>query len=94
MARADDVLQAIIKEGPILMKRGPILGALIAGALLISAVAQDDHLHPPTSGGVTATAPAETSNIVETPATDSQVALTPRDLLSKSGHLPARSRLL
>jgi Spy/CpxP family protein refolding chaperone len=64
------------------MKRGRILGALIAGTLVISAVGQDDHLHSPTSPSVTATA-AKKSNIAETPATDSQVPVMPRDLLKE-----------
>jgi Spy/CpxP family protein refolding chaperone len=66
------------------MKRERILGALIAGALVISTVAQDDHLQPPMSGSVTAAVPAEKSNIAETtPATDYQTPLTPRDFLKE-----------
>jgi LTXXQ motif family protein len=63
------------------MKRGHILGAFIVGTLVISAVAQDGHQLPSVSGSVTATARAETSNIAETPGTDSQVPLPPQDLL-------------
>jgi LTXXQ motif family protein len=61
------------------MKHGRILGALIASALVISTVAQDNHLLPSTSGSVPAGAPAETSNRAEPPATDPQVPLTPRE---------------
>jgi len=65
------------------MKRGRILGALIVGALVISTVAQDNHLQPSTSGSVTVAAPAKTSNMVNTPATAPPVPLTPRDLLEE-----------
>jgi len=65
------------------MQRVHILGALIAGALVISSVAQDDHPQPPTSTSVTAIAAAETSNIAETPATVSQLTSTPQDLLKE-----------
>ena len=67
------------------MKRGRILGALGAGALMISALAQNDHLQPPTSGSVTATAPDETSIIASTPPSESQVLLMPRDRLKECG---------
>ena len=65
------------------MQRVHILGALIASALVISSVAQDDHPQPPTSTSVAAIAAAETSNIAETPATVSQVTSTPQDLLKE-----------
>jgi Spy/CpxP family protein refolding chaperone len=65
------------------MKRAHILGAFIAGALVISAVAQDGQQLSPASGSVMATAPAETPNIAETPGTDAQVRVTPRDLLKE-----------
>src|SRR5258705_4232535 len=43
LAGADDVLKHTRKRGSICMQRVHILGALIAGALVISSVAQDDH---------------------------------------------------
>src|SRR5712672_977551 len=64
------------------MKRARILGAFIAGALVISAVAQDYRL-PPATGSVTTTAPAETANIAEMPGTDPQEAMAPRDLMKE-----------
>ena len=65
------------------MKHGRILGAFIVGGLVISALAQDGHQLAPASGSVTATARAETSNIAETPGSDSHVPLPPRDLLKE-----------
>jgi Spy/CpxP family protein refolding chaperone len=65
------------------MKHERILGAFIVGGLVISALAQDGHQLAPASGSVTATAPAETSNIAETPGSDSHVPLPPRDLLKE-----------
>jgi Spy/CpxP family protein refolding chaperone len=60
-----------------------ILGALITGVLVTSAVAQDHHLQPPTSGNVTVAAPAKTSNMADMLATDPPVPLTPRNLLEE-----------
>jgi Spy/CpxP family protein refolding chaperone len=65
------------------MKRGRILGALIVGALVISTVAQDNHLQPPTRDSVTVAAPAKTSKMADSPATESPVPLTPRDVLTE-----------
>jgi len=65
------------------MKHGRIVGAFIVGGLVISALGQDGRQLAPASGNVTATAPAETSNIAETPGTDPQVSLPPRDLLKE-----------
>jgi hypothetical protein len=50
---------------------------------VISTVAQDGHLQPPTSGSMTTTAPTKTPNITETPSIDSQAPLTPRNLLKE-----------
>jgi hypothetical protein len=65
------------------MKRGRILGTLIVSGLVISAVAQDNHLQSPPNPNLTAPARAETPNITETPASDSQVSVMPRDLLKE-----------
>ena len=54
----------------------------MAGALVISAVAQDGQ-QPPTSGTLRATAPAETSNMAERPGNDSQGPMAPPDLLKE-----------
>jgi Spy/CpxP family protein refolding chaperone len=84
IAGAEDVSAAITKErANFYMKSGRILGAFIMGGLVISAMAQDGHQQAPASGSVTATAPAATSNIAETPGTDPQVPLPPRDLLKE-----------
>ena len=64
------------------MKRGPILGVFIAGALAISAVAQDGQ-QPAASGTLRVATPAETSNKAETPGTDSQELMTQPDLLKE-----------
>jgi len=71
------------RKGQFYMKHGRILGAFIVGGLVISAIAQDGQQLAPASGSVTATAPAETSNIAQTPGTDSQAPLPPRDLLKE-----------
>jgi Spy/CpxP family protein refolding chaperone len=70
------------KEDQFPMKRARILGAFVAGALVISAVAQDDQLSL-ANGSVTTTAPSGTPNIAETPGTDSKVPMTPRDVLKE-----------
>jgi Spy/CpxP family protein refolding chaperone len=65
------------------MKRGRTLGALIVGGLVISTVAQDNHLRPPTRGSVIVAAPAKASNMADSPAADPLVPLTPRDVLAE-----------
>ena len=65
------------------MKRGRILGTLVASGLVISAVAQDNHLQSPPRPSVTAPATAQTPYITDTPATDSQVSVMPRELLKE-----------
>jgi Spy/CpxP family protein refolding chaperone len=65
------------------MKRGGILGTLVASGLVISAVAQDNHLQSPPRPSVTAPATAQTPYITDTPATDSQVSVMPRELLKE-----------
>jgi Spy/CpxP family protein refolding chaperone len=82
MPGAGGVLSNLGKEGQFHMKRTRILGALIAGALVVSAVAQDDRL-PLVIGSVTDTASTETSKTAETPGTDSQGPMAPRDLLKE-----------
>src|SRR5882757_4199528 len=64
------------------MKRGHILGVLVAGALVISAAAQDGQ-QPLTSQGMTATEPAKSLNIAETTGSDAQVPMAPPDLLKE-----------
>ncbi len=82
MAGVGNVLNNRERGVNLTMKRGHILGVFVAAALVISAVAQDGQ-QPPTNGTLRATAPAETSNMAETPGTDSQGLMTPRDLMKE-----------